>query len=832
MNLTLTSGRIPFAARKTYLAVCTILFSSLLPATGAAEDQVMDDKLMHKSPAPDGQSNVSQPGVYQSQSAENSAGDRQEKQNENLIVVTAQHREENPQDVPISISLFQDKDLQDMAALSINDLGSITPGFETNNASFTQPSYNIRGITTNDFGIGSDPAVAVYVDGVYVGRGGASQANFNDVERVEILKGPQGTLFGRNAAAGSLHVITKKPEKGSSGEFGVTVGDFGRRQINGMFNTEFSDDVYFRASLVSNERDGYIPVVGQRDTGNQDNQSLKMSLLWDYSDATEVLFRVDYDTVSQDAPIVASMNTAIAPANPFGAIESDINSLEERDLWGASLEITSDYSDFTLTYIAAYRTFESSSFEEEDGSANPRFFFATKNNEDQEQASHELRLSSKGDGDLQWTVGATYSWEHAKQAHEVFITTNTLDTFFYTAAGVPPEMIPNLPLGGGLAGFFGSEFSNQLQLLSFLSGLDPATILDMTVAANVNRDWLETTYDDGTYNSVAFYADFTYAMTERLDVTFGIRYTHDKKSFDILTSWDNAFIIPIPGVDPVPFGLVFFDQFNPANKQNDSWDAWTPRLVVDYRWSDNVMTYFSSAKGFKSGGFNSLGVDPAFNEEKIVNNELGLKSSWLDDQLIFNLAIYDYEYEDLQILKLSGPAGTIPTYNVGNADAEGNGYDIDLRWQFNDNFRVTANYGNVQTEYTSYSLFPGETAADDLTGEPLSSIPENKWNIIFDYNLNMGEAGDLAFRFHHNFTDDRVDHTGADQSRHIGDYTLQNARLSYYPADADWEVSIWGTNLGDEEYLLSVGGQGEAIGSPTTTRAEPKMVGIDFRMYF
>lgn len=764
----------------------------------------------------------------------NQATSPAEEDSENKIIVTAQHREQNPQEVPIAISLFQEEDLKNMAALNISDLGALTPGFESNNTNFSQPKYNIRGIASNDFGVGSDPAVAIYVDGVYVGRGGASQANFNDVERVEILKGPQGTLFGRNAAAGAVHIITKKPEKGTSGNLNLTIGDYNRQQISAMYNTELSDDFYFRTSLSSNTRDGYIPVVNSSDELDDiDNQSLRASLLWDYSDDTEVLFRFDYDTASQDAPIVASINSAIAPANPFGAIETDIETVEKRDLWGASVEINSDYKDFILTYIASYRTFDSSNFEEEDGSANDRFFFATRNVEEQEQASHELRFSSQGSDSLQWTVGTTYSWEKTKQAHEVYINTNTLDTFFYLSGGAPAELITTLPLGGGLAGFFASEFSNQLALLSVLSGLPAQTILDMTVAANVNRDWLETTHNDGTNVSVALYADFTYALTEKLDLTFGIRYTHDNKNFSVRSSWDNAFNIPIPGVAPVPFGLVFFDQFD-GKTQHDSWNALTPRLVLDYQVNNNMMLYASSTKGFKSGGFNSLGVDPAFDEEKVLNNEIGFKSSWLENALIFNLAIYSYDYEDLQILKLTGPTGTIPTYNIGNADAEGNGFDIDFRWQATDNFRITANYGHLETEYTHYDFtqFPGETAADDVTGEPLSSVPENKWNIIFDYELNLGDFGDIAIRYHHNFTDDRVNHTGVAESRRIEDYSLQNVRISYFPRDADWEISAWGNNLNDEEYLYSIGGQGESIGSPTTSRAKPRMIGLDFRMYF
>ncbi|MCG8463984.1 MAG: TonB-dependent receptor, partial [Xanthomonadales bacterium] len=197
------------------------------------------------------------------------------------VTVTAQQREESAQDVPISISVFSQQEARDLNAYDINDLGQFTPGLETNNLSVTQPRYTIRGITTNDFGIGSDPAVGVYVDGVYVGRSGAGQLNFNDVERIEVLKGPQGTLFGRNAAAGAIHVVSKKPHAQTEGNVRYQVGNHDRHRVEGLFNTALTDSIYLRASGVFNRRNGWIERPNGPDLDDEEQYGFRLGLLWD-----------------------------------------------------------------------------------------------------------------------------------------------------------------------------------------------------------------------------------------------------------------------------------------------------------------------------------------------------------------------------------------------------------------------------------------------------------------------------------------------------------------------------------------------------------------------
>ncbi|GAB4187483.1 MAG: TonB-dependent receptor [Wenzhouxiangellaceae bacterium] len=748
------------------------------------------------------------------------------------VTVTAQQREESIQEVPISINVFSARDARELNAFDINDLGQYTPGLETNNLTVTQPRYTIRGITTNDFGIGSDPAVGVYIDGVYVGRSGAAQLNFNDIERVEILKGPQGTLFGRNAAAGAIHVVTQQPQAGAEGNLRYQYGNFDRHRAEGLFNTSLSDQLYARGSFVINQRDGWIDNNLGPDLDDEDQFSLRLGLLWDISANTDVRLSLDYDEISQDAQQGASLNAGIAPADPFGAFETDLDSDESRDVFGASLTVTSRWDEMYFTSISAYREFESNNLQDEDGSADPRFFFATENIEDQQQFSQEFRLQSDNRGPLRWTVGASYFYEEGEQRSDVMVTTNSLDTFFLFSNGVPAEQIPQVPLGAGLNGFFLSAFGPALEQISLASGIPVENIAAAMVQANLGRDWLEQTSNALEARSYAIYGDLTYALTERLDLTLGLRYTYDEKDFSIFSAYQNNIVIPVPGVDPVPFGIIFFDQFAPAEAQSDDWDALTPRVVLEYEWQDNVMTYASFTEGFKAGGFNSLGVDPPFDPEQVLNFELGMKSTWLGGRLLFNSAIFYYDYDDLQVLKLSGPPGVIPTFNVRNADAEGKGVELELALQPLDGLTLSASYGYLDTEITEYNLFPGETAADDLTGQPLSSMPEHMFNLTARYSWYLGDGSELRLRGDYSYTGDRVDNSGLNPGRGIDSYDLVNLRLSWLSADYHWELAAFVTNLFDEEYLFSIGGQGEALGSPVARRGYPRFYGIDLSYSF
>ncbi|GAB3031231.1 TonB-dependent receptor [Bowmanella dokdonensis] len=812
-----------------------------------------------------------------------------------VLEVTAQKRVENIQEVPIAISAFSAQHLRKIGANSINDLGNITPGFETNITSPTQPKFDIRGIRTNDFGIGADPAVGVYVDDVYVGRSGSALMNFNDVERVEVLKGPQGTLFGRNTAAGAVRIINKKPVDGTEGNYRVTLGSHDKKQFEGVYNTNLTEDLFFRGSINLSQRDGYVDALRYPDPrtsdgeaepekvklGEESIQSARMALRWVPDETLELIWRAEFDEMDNGTRPAYSGNPSYYRSqqdggiNPFGVYETDLEDTENRHLFGTSLEINKELGLGTLTSITAFRRFDTENNTDDDGSAQVRGFFASNNIEEQEYFSQELRLAGVTDGGTKWTVGATYSNEEIHQITVAEFMMESLDSFAINeqlkALGLPPTGAPGLgvpgimdmPVGTGLTAFLLQLIPQDLAFLSQISGVPVEVLAQRITQDNLGKPWTETTENFGDYTSYAAFVDVTYPVTDKLDLTLGLRYTRDEKDFGILSFYQNEISIPLPGVPAQPFGLAFGTEYYQRDaqgnavldgegnyqpfQQSNTWTKLTPRVVLDYQWTDNVMTYITAASGFKAGGFNSLGAAPPFDQEEVDNIEVGLKSTLFDNSLKLNLAAYDYDYTNLQILRLTGSTGNIPVYNVRNVDAAGKGFELETEWAATDNLVINFNYAYLDSEYTKYSLFVGETAEDDLTGRPLAGVPKNRWYLGADYFIGA-DNGEWMLHMDITSVDERSTASDADSiallpvnpglvpgltaENRVEGYDLVNARISYR-SDDDWQLSLFARNLTDEEYLLSgFGGQGENTGSPNLSPGLPRMWGVEFSQSF
>lgn len=770
-----------------------------------------------------------------------------------IINVTAQKRTENLQEVPIAISAFSEDAIRKIGASDLNDLGLYTSGFESNNATATQTTWTVRGITTNDFGIGLDPAVAVYIDGVYIGRRGTSNLNFNDVERVEILKGPQGTLFGRNSAAGAVNIITKSPVIDYEGNVRVTLGNYYKRKFEGLVNIPINDNWSFRGSYTSNNRDGYLDAIGREDLGNEHDWGIRASLFAEYVDF-EAVIRADISKLNQDSRPAVTMNTGYGLGDPFGPVETDGGDdvYEARDVKGISAELNWHFGDVTFTSITAYREFTRYNGMEDDGSAFDRAYFVSVLDEDQDQFSQEFRLTGASES-LKWTVGATYFQEDISQDTHARFKFQTFDGFALTNAGIDPSLIPSIQPGLGMAGLFLTRIPAQtLGAIAASTIFNPEQVLGLIVAANYGRPYAESTYNNNEIESWAAYADMTYSITDKLDLTLGLRYTRDEKTFDIFTQYQNEIIIPFEGYDNIPIGIAFAVPTDVT--QNATWSKLTPRVVLDYQWTKDLMTYASYSEGFKAGGFNTLGEAPPVDEETVENIEIGLKSSWMDNQIRLNVALFSYDYTDLQNHELDGPAGTVPTYNLRNVDAEGQGAEIEFKWQATDDFLISANYGYLDTEYTKWGYFPweleeitqGGTVAD-LTGEPISGMPKTRYSIAFDYMMEL-DIGEFAWHFDYAHSGERQQDLDGPQlailpydpsqvegltpDNKIDSYNLANFRLTYFPAEGDYNISLYARNLFDEKYLLGTGGQAMAVGSPIANPGLPRMYGIEFSYNF
>jgi len=837
------------------------------------------------------------------------------------VVVTAQKREENLQDVPISIAAFSGDALKEMGADTISDLGKATAGVEMNNETVTQPVYNIRGIQTADFTVGSDPAVAVYIDGVYSGRGAGAEMSFDDVQRVEILKGPQGTLYGRNATGGAIHIITKKPDFEAETNLGLTVGDYGRIDLEGSTTGPLTETLAYRVSATSSRRDGFQSNQNGPDQSGIDSKSFRGSLLWTPSDDLEVILRAEYSDLNQNSGGVHTTTESVYNAGNtdgnldiFGDVSFDGQNTEERDMFGSSVEVNYHMDDMTLTSITAYRSMNVGFLNDEDGSSDPGHLFHSDGIDDQDQMSQEFRLTGE-QGKLKWTVGLGYSVEHVDHTTIAEFNYSTFENFAIyeglrgdpnalaalgiTAAdlgidadsgdqaiaevingaraqihnnGLDGITISNFladlyskqadPTGGaggsgnygalhgldarggcgGLApisGSIGEVADNSSLTNAMICGIFPQVSSQIT---NNGMDrWIEDVRNTGTYQSSAIYGDFTYALTEKMNISAGLRYTYDKKEFTVDTGYraENSFLnaTAAQGGGAQPLGLAFYNggldlQYVRQTQQED-WEAISGRFVVDYFLSDDSMMYGSIATGFKSGGFNSLsfapGIEASFPQEEVINYELGYKGDWLEGKLRLNAAAYFYEYENLQELSLVG--APIPSYNLRTADAEGQGIDVDVLWSITDQLFIASNYSYLDTEYTGYQVLEaaGETEADDKTGSPRANTPKNKFNLMAEYLIELDSLGSLALRADYNWTDERVSQL---PDENVDAYSTWNTRATLTSADDTWSTALWVKNLTNEDIIGDYTGPATAIGSHTIWRYAPRMIGLDLAIRF
>jgi iron complex outermembrane receptor protein len=793
------------------------------------------------------------------------------------VIVTAQKRTQNVMDVPISISVFNASMVEQLSARNLTDLGKFTAGVQMNNDNALQPTYTIRGIETNDWTVGSDPAVAVYVDGVYAARGAGAEAALADIDRVEILKGPQGTLFGRNATGGAIHIISQKPQLENEGRVKVTVGDYDRLDGELMYNHAFSDTLAVRGVIVTRERDGYVDQVEGPSLNEQDQQNYRASLLWDATPETEVLWRVEYSELDQRGAAQYTMVSEVFErANPgrrhklFGDVNHDSPSQEKRDMFATSLEINQEIGDMTFTSITGYREFDTELIEDLDGSNNRDYQFDSSNPDDNDYFSQEFRLVGST-AKLNWTVGAGFSTENVDHTTTAIFNVSTLETFAWaeilrspesetsqaflsTFTDLTPdeiaalgelndlevgEVLPEFRDGmreTGLDGFAGASFvwsflNDRGQLGDF--GINENPFVGIT---QIFQDWgprvasydpwIEEYSSEGEFDSYAVYGDATYSLSERWNLTGGLRYTFDQKDFEVFSQYQNQIV----GAD---FGLAFFNngQALVNESQSEDWDNISGRIVLDYFANEEVMFYGSIATGFKSGGFNSLsfgpGIETSYDEEEVINYEVGMKGTFFDGSLQLTTAAFFYEYDNLQELDLIG--SPVPSYNLRNADAEGYGGEIEWIWLITDALRFTGNYSYLDTEYTEFDIIPaaGETEEDDFTGDDVVGNPENKLNLGVEYQWGLGDFGLLLARADYSWTDE-FQESLSNETQKVDDFDITNVRVSLLPNDAGWEVSLWSTNVFDEEAITVFGDNGNAIGSQTAWHVPPRMYGADF----
>jgi iron complex outermembrane recepter protein len=754
------------------------------------------------------------------------------------IVVTAQRRDQNLQDTPISITALSERSLRERGVVDLSGVATATPNMQLTTAGNGSGGGNfaqvfIRGVGQPDFIITKDPGVGIYVDGVYLARAPGALLELLDIERIEVLRGPQGTLFGKNTEGGAISVITKRPRGELGGVAELRAGDHGRAELSGAFETPLVTDVLLlRASGIARHVDGYYerllaePVDARTADGNGVGvYSGRLSLDWIPSSDFEVRLAADGTSERQtatdyqavgifDSPNIELYNRVVGA--PSGLIYderyvaprpwstySTSSSHNNSDIWGVSATASWDAGAVQFKSITAYRELDVRSKTDADGTPVP-IVASDGIVVEQRQFSQELQVTGKAFADrFDWLVGLWYFQEHANDTQ----SSRQLVGLFEALEAAPPRSIAP-PM--------------QDPATCPPDGSGPETCLGgMGNPGNLRFDQTrlgKRTLDGRSY---AGFVHGSFAITEQLGITAGLRVSREDKDFIYHET------------RPLQGNKVSFDNV-PANP---GWTVVTPKAGLEFRFSDALMAYASYARGFKAGGVNGRPARPdlftSFDPEWVTTYEAGLKSDWFGGSLRINAALYFSQYSDIQITRNTVDAdGAFIRLEDNAGDGVVRGFELEATWVPLRGLQLSGGVGMSAFDFTE--LLPQEAPPGTplLTrGSELPFNPEITGTASLAYWLALGAAGQIGLRADvagssSYFID--IDNT-AEVSQ--GAYFMFDARLAYASEDGHWEIFAAAKNLTDRAVVGS-GVAARANGSYVVSYRPPRMLYAGVRFDF
>ena len=673
------------------------------------------------------------------------------------VIVTAQKRSENLQDIPLAITSLSSDRLRQQNVSNLKGLTSLVPNLDVAHNNGRMKIF-IRGIGKTLDNSGSEGSIAVHQDDVVIAYPTIQGTSYHDVERIEVLRGPQGTLFGRNATGGAVNIITRGPSEEFRMDARVSIGNYNSREIEiGIGGPIVEDKLLGRLAVYNIDQSGFgINSFNGADIDDRNEIALRGRLKWLITDKLTAELNVDYWDADDASGIVHTFGSAFgilrgvaeggSAAPNFRGVASETVEAREFTTKGYILNVRYEINDqWALTSISGYRDMDGVQRSQYDGTDAPGW--PSTNYEIGSHFSQEFQLN--WDTDRMNAVFGLYYFED-----DVF-STNT----------VPFEFAVNLP----------GDIFNEM--------------------------------GDAETKSYAAFGSVTWAATDKINITGGLRY-NDEKRHTI-----SSFQIRI-----IPFGV---DLFIPMDQER-TWNAWTPRLSVDYSMSDDAMVYFTVAKGFKSGqilpGNTSGPIEPEF----IWNYEVGLKSVLLDGRLKANLSAFYYDYTDLQVSQLAGFVFRIT--NAASADALG--FEAEITYLLGQNTLIELVYGYLDAEFTEFftedPIFP-ELGTQNLAGNPLPNGPRHmgKVSLRQGFPTSVGEFSfNVDWRYRAKTYFDPYKRESASQDA----YSIVGARATFQPSEQVWSVSLWVSNLFDKDAIthnyvsLASGGfpRNGAINNPRT----------------
>ncbi len=755
------------------------------------------------------------------------------------IVVTAQKREQNLQDVPIVVNVVSGQQLQDAGVRDVKDLQVLTPGLSvTSSTGGAQTSIRIRGVGTIGDNPGLESSVGTVIDGVYRARSGVAFGDLGELERIEVLKGPQGTVFGKNTSAGVINVITKAPQFDFGADAELTYGNYDHVGVAASVTGPISDTLAARIYAARRVRDGFYDVSNgagpsrQKDNDDQDVWTVRGQLLWLPTDAVQVKFLADYtkreehcclDVATVPGPTAAIIDALAAdagisrPADPFRRLAyANRESNQDIEDMGVSLQIDWDLTDdIAVTSITALRDWENYQANDIDFSSadiwyrpDDRLTYAKF-----KTFSQELRFAGTS-GPLDWMVGAYYSDEQ-------------LDTGAHTLFGVSYETYFSLLLSSGANPTAVSALTGLPAGTNFIPGQGSLDTYDHS-----NKGW-------------AVFTNNTWHVTDALEVTFGLRYTDDTKK--VFSQYRNtapgaacaaAIARPILAAARAaicaPTGDPAFNNVDTRQKRSE--DRLGGTVKVSYRFNPELMTYVSYASSHKSGGFNldrarfDAGVinpDTSFPAETVESYEAGFKSNLAGNTLLLNAAAFDQTFKHFQLNTYTGVSFVVAS--VPKVTSRGVDVDLVYRTPF-EGLTVT---GGVTYAVTQFGDFvPGPGIGPRLPTSRVSYAPlwSASWSAA--YERPLGEDFKLRASVSGRYTSSYNTGSNLDPLKRQRPMTIWNGRVGIGPENDRWALEVWAQNLTDVNYYQVVVDQPLQTGTYAAFLGAPRTVGATLRVKF
>lgn len=686
------------------------------------------------------------------------------------VIVTATKRAASIQDVPVAITALTGEALDEAGVSRVDDIASGAPNtFINTGGGLRTTSVTVRGISSNPNNPGVDPAVGVFVDGVYMSRPTTLNGNLFDLERIELVRGPQGALYGKNTIAGAINFISRAPSPEFTGEARLGYGNYGDTSVFGMLSGPLgSDRVLGRLSGSWQQRDGLIDNVATgTELNDVDAQSVRGAVLWQATDSIDVTLRGDTsrDRTHAGASEVyqngAFEGTPLADASPWDRkVANDRDTVQDRDSDGLGLQVDAGWGPGALTSITAWRQFDWHNVADNDFSVLN--MLSSGIDEDQSEWSQEFRYVSDASGPFQYVVGAYYSDQ-------------SLDTA--SVATVGPDL-----------GIYPDEVQGVIRA-------------------------------DLTTESFALYGQGSYDFNDLWNLTVALRYSDETKKVAHSQTGD-------------PFQILLPDQPLQRLSRSDNEVSPSASVTYRVRDDVHAYaSYGRGFKAGGYNVFSISMTDTAEYEPETVDSfEIGVKSQFADDRVRLNAALFYMDYKDLQVNQLVLENG-VPQFTTSNAaSATSQGIEIELAAQLAEGLDLDFAYGYTDATYDDFRN--ANFAGDDFSGNTLPEAAKHTVTTALIYrrpvgaSLELAARVDLAYRSSAFFEPDNV------PQYEQGDYTLLGARLGLASADGRWGVTAWGRNLADEEYVVYRGDGVIVPGQAIQSLGLPRTYGLEISLGF